>query len=216
MNSKVVGVMLILGPILIMGVWIAALVPDTGTVSPSESMTTILAEKNQAQIGSILQFFGVIAMFMGLYFLAKSLKSDNAVSNQLAEIGGLLLLLVVPIWVVFMGSWSTAIDYAEKYGNDVGVTIISSSLMLETGGLMLIVGLFILGISLTILQKYKRIIGALFIIAPVCAFTDMVVDIEALAIIGWMGMFLTTLIVGILTTVQKENQYVDGLKESEA
>ena len=78
--------------------------------------------------------------------------------------------------------------------------------MLEMGGLMLVVGLFILGISLTILQKYKRIIGALFIIAPVCAFLDMVIDIEALAIIGWMGMFITTLIIGILTTLQKENQ----------
>ncbi|HCE76556.1 MAG TPA: hypothetical protein DEP04_07990, partial [Dehalococcoidia bacterium] len=74
------------------------------------------------------------------------------------------------------------------------------------GGLMLVIGLFILGISLTILQKYKRIIGALFIIAPVCAFLDMVIDIEALAIIGWMGMFITTLIIGILTTLQKENQ----------
>ena len=206
MNSKVVGIMLILGPILIMGVWISGMVPDTGTVSPSESMTTILAEKDQAQTGSILQVFGVIAMFMGLYFLAKSLKSDNVVSNQLLEIGGLLLLLVVPIWVAFMGSWTTAIDYSEKYGNDVGTTIISSSLMLEMGGLMLVIGLFILGISLTILQKYKRIIGALFIIASVCAFLDMVIDVEVLAIIGWMGMFLTTLIVGILTTLQKENQ----------
>ena len=78
--------------------------------------------------------------------------------------------------------------------------------MLETGGLMLVIGLFILGVSLTILQKYKRIIGALFIIASVCAFIDMVVGIEALAIIGWMGMFITTLIIGILTTLQKENQ----------
>ena len=108
MNSKVIGIMLILGPILIMGVWISGMVPDTATVSPSESMTTILAEKDLAQIGSILQVFGVISMFMGLYFLAKSLKSDNAVSNQLLEIGGLLLLLVVPIWVAFMGSWTTA------------------------------------------------------------------------------------------------------------
>ena len=206
MNSKVVGIMLILGPILIMGVWLAGLVPNTANVSPSESMTTILAEKDLAEIGSILQFFGVIFMFMGLYFLAKSLKSDNAVSNQLVEIGGLLLLLVVPIWAVFMVSWAIAIDYAEKYGSDVGVTIISSSLMLETGGLLLVVGLFVLGIALTILQKYKRVIGALFIIASVVAFIDMIVDVEALAIIGWMGMFLTTLITGVLTTIQKENQ----------
>ena len=206
MNSKVVGIMLILGPILIMGVWIAGLVPDTSNISPSESMATVLAEKNLAEIGSMLQIFGVIAMFTGLYFLARSLKSDNVVSNQLAEIGGLLLLLVVPIWVVFMGSWLSAIEAAEKFGNDVGTTILASSTMFEMGGMLLVVGIFMLGISLTILKKYKGVIGALFIIAPVCAFIDMFFDIEALAIIGWMGMFLTTLIAGILTTLQKENQ----------
>ena len=206
MNSKVVGIMLILGPILIMGVWIGGLVPDTASISPSEAMTTILAEKNLAEIGSLIQIFGVIAMFAGLYFLARSLKSDNAVSNQLAEMGGLLLLLVVPIWVVFMGSWTAAIGAAEKFGNDVGTTILASSTMFEAGGMLLIVGLVMLGISLTILKKYKGVIGALFIIAPVCAFIDVIFDIEALAIIGWMGMFITTLIIGILTTLQKENQ----------
>ena len=72
--------------------------------------------------------------------------------------------------------------------------------------MLLIVGLFILGISLTILRKYKGVIGALFIITPVCAFIDVIFDIEAFAIIGWLGMFLTTLIMGILTTLKKENQ----------
>ena len=206
MNSKVIGIMLILGPILTMGIWISGLVPDTANISPSEAMTTILADKNQVEIGSMLQIFGVILMFTGLYFLARSLKSDNVVSNQLAEIGGLLLLLIVPIWVVFMGSWLSAIDAAEKFGNDVGSTILASSTMFEMGGMLLIVGILLLGISLTILKKYKGVIGALFIIAPVCAFIDVIFDIEALAIIGWMGMFITTLIIGILTTLQKENQ----------
>ncbi|SVE43115.1 uncharacterized protein METZ01_LOCUS495969 [marine metagenome] len=206
MNSKVIGIMLILGPILTMGIWISGLVPDTANISPSEAMTTILADKNQVEIGSMLQIFGVILMFTGLYFLARSLKSDNVVSNQLAEIGGLLLLLIVPIWVVFMGSWLSAIDAAEKFGNDVGSTILAPSTMFEMGGMLLIVGILLLGISLTILKKYKGVIGALFIIASVCAFIDVIIDIEALAIIGWMGMFLTTLIIGILTTLQKENQ----------
>ena len=167
MNSKVIGIMLILGPILTMGVWISGLVPDTADISPSEAMTTILADKDQVEIGSLLQIFGVILMFTGLYFLARSLKSDSVVSNQFAEIGGLLLLLVVPIWVVFMGSWLSAIDAAEKFGNDVGSTILASSTMFEMGGMLLVVGIFLLGISLTILKKYKGIIGALFIIASV-------------------------------------------------
>ena len=206
MNSKVIGIMLILGPILTMGVWISGLVPDTANISPSEAMTTILADKNQVEIGSMLQIFGVILMFTGLYFLARSLKSDNVVSNQFAEIAGLLLLLVVPIWVVFMGSWLSAIEAAEKFGNDVGSAILASSTMFEMGGMLLIVGILLLGISLTILKKYKGIIGALFIISSVCAFIDMIFDVEAFAIIGWLGMFLITLIAGILTTLQKGNQ----------
>ena len=206
MNTKVIGIMLILGPILVMGIWISGLVPDTSNISPSEAMTKILAEKNLTVIASMLQILGVISMFTGLYFLAKSLKSDNTVSNQLAEIGGLLLLLVVPIWVVFMGSWISAIDAAEKFGNDVGATILASSTMFEMGGMLLIIGLLMLGISLTILKKYKGIIGALFIITAVCAVIDIIFSIEVLAMIGWMGMFLTTLIIGILTTLQKENQ----------
>tara|TARA_A100001037_G_C14984993_1_gene559859 strand:- start:382 stop:960 length:579 start_codon:yes stop_codon:yes gene_type:complete len=189
-----------------MGVWISGLVPDTADISPSEAMTTILADKNQVEIGSLLQIFGVIFMFTGLYYLARSLKSDSVVSNQFAEIGGLLLLLVVPIWVVFMGSWLSAIDAAEKFGNDVGSAILASSTMFEMGGMLLVVGIFLLGISLTILKKYKGIIGALFIIASLCAFIDMMLDVEALAIIGWLGMFLITLIVGILTTLQKGDQ----------
>tara|TARA_A100001037_G_C14830179_1_gene491717 strand:- start:58 stop:675 length:618 start_codon:yes stop_codon:yes gene_type:complete len=205
MNTKVIGIMLILGPILTMGVWISGLVPDTAEISPSEAMATIMAEKNQSLVGSILQIFGVIGMFAGLYFLSKSLKGDNAISNQFAEISGLLLLLVVPIWVVFMGSWVSAIDAAEQFGNEVGAVILASSTMFEMGGMLLIIGMFLLGIALIILKKYKGIIGALFIIASVCAFMDMIFDVEALAIIGWLGMFLVTLVTGILTTLQKEN-----------
>tara|TARA_Y100000996_G_scaffold129123_1_gene97994 strand:+ start:129 stop:755 length:627 start_codon:yes stop_codon:yes gene_type:complete len=206
MNSKVTGIMLILGPILTMGVWLSGLVPDTENIPPSQAIVGILADKNIVIMGSILQIFGVILMFTGLYYLTKSLKGDNTVSNQLAEISGLLLLLIVPIWVVFMGSWISAINAAEQFGNDVGATIIASSTMFEMGGMLLIIGTFILGISLILLKKYKGIIGALFIITSLCAFIDMMLNIEILAIVGWLGMFLTTLIVGILTTIQKENQ----------
>ena len=210
MNSKVIGAMLILGPILIMGVWISGLVPDTEGISPSQAMTTILAEKNQVEIGSMLQIFGVISMFTGLYFLARSLKSDNSVSNHFAEIGGLLLLLIVPIWVVLMGSSISAIYNAEQFGNDVGATILASSAMFEMGGMLLVIGMLLLGISLTLLRKYKGIVGILFIIAAASAFFDMIFDIEALAIIGWMGMFLMTLVTGILTTLQKGNPSLPG------
>ena len=204
MSSKVIGLMLILGTILTMGVWIVFDI-DTSGMSPSDSMTAILADKNKAEIASILNVFGVMSMFTGLYFLAKSLKSDNPVSNHFSEIGGLLLLLCVPLWVVLVGANISAIDAANDFGNDVGATIIASSTALEMGGILLVVGLFMLGISLTLLRKYKGIIGILFIITSVSGFIDMIFSIDIMGMIGWMGMFLMILITGILTTLKKEN-----------
>ena len=204
MSSKVIGLMLILGTILTMGVWIVFDI-DTSGMSPSDSMTAILADKNKAEIASILNVFGVMSMFTGLYFLAKSLKSDNTVSNHFSEIGGLFLLLCVPLWVVLVGANLSAIDAAQEFGNDVGATIIASSTALQMGGILLVVGLFMLGISLTLLRKYKGIIGILFIIASVSAFIDMIFEIDIFGMIGWMGMFLMILVTGILTTLKKEN-----------
>ena len=207
MNSKIIGAMLILGPILTMGVWIVFDI-DTSDMTPSDQMATILAQSKKVELSSILNVFGVMSMFTGLYFLTRTLKSDNTVSNTVSEIGGLLLLLSVPVWVVLVGSDISAIEIAKKHGNEFGATIIAASKSFQMVGIMMVSGLFLLGISLILLNKYKRIIGTLFVIASVCAFIDMVADpdAEVIAMIGWMGMFLTTLVTGILTTLQKEKQ----------
>jgi len=210
MHSKVIGALLIIGSLLTVLPWIA-LGTDTSEMAPSQQISTLLAESGAVEARSILNVFGGISMFLGLYFLARSLKSDNTVSNHFAEIGGLLLLLSLPIWVALMGTDISAVDAAKEIGGaageSVGATIIASSIGLQTIGILLVVGLFSLGISLTLLRKYKGIIGILFIIASVAAFIDMVVapDSDAIGTIGWMGMFLMTLVTGILTTLQKEN-----------
>ena len=180
-------------------------------MAPSEQITAILVESGTVEVRAILNVFGGISMFLGLYYLARSLKSDNTVSNHFAEIGGLLLLVSLPIWVVLMGTDISAIDAAKEHGNEVGKTIIASSLGLQTVGVLLVVGLFLLGISLTLLRKYRGIVSILFIIASVLSFIDMAASqdnaaFDIISTIGWMGMFLMTLVTGILTTIQKENQ----------
>ena len=207
MNSKVIGTMLILGPILLMGPWLLLGV-DTSDMSPSQHITAILAESTKTEITAILNVFGVMSMFTGLYFLARSLKSDNTVSNTFAEIAGLFLLLSVPVWVILVGSDISAIEMAKEHGNEHGETVLAASTAFQTGALLMVVGLVLLGISLTLLKKYKRIIGILFVIASGLVFIDMldVLDNEIVEMLGWMGMFLTILVTGILTTLQKENQ----------
>ena len=205
-NTKLIGVMLILGPILTMGVWMVYSV-DTSGMSPSDSLNALIAESSKAETSSVLNVFGVMFMFTGLHLLARSLKSDNAVSNACAEIGGLFLVFLVPIWVLMMASDVSALDATEKFGTDTGIQILASSKLFQMGGILLVVGLFLLGISLILLKKYKRIIGTLFVVTSLIAFIDMAFspDIEIIGFIGWMGMFFTTLVTGILTTIQNDS-----------
>ena len=206
-NSKAIGAMLILGSILLMGPWILLGV-DTSDMSPSKHLTAILAKSTETEITAILNVFGVMSMFTGLYFLARSLKSDNSVSNTFAEIAGLFVLLSVPVWVILVGSDISAIEMAKEHGNEHGATIVAASTAFQTGALVMVVGLVLLGISLTLLKKYKRSIGILFVIAPVLAIIDSIglLGNEIVQMLGWMGMFLTIFVTGILTTLQKENQ----------
>ena len=178
---------------------------DTSDLTPTETITVILEESGATEARGILNVFGGIFMFAGLYFLARSLKSDNTVSNHLAEIGGLFLVVTLPTWVIMMGAEVMAIEAAKDYGNEFGATIIAASTGLQTIGILLVIGLFLVGLSLTLLRKYKGIVGILFVIASAIAFVDMMFDAEAFGFIGWMGMFIMTLVTGILTTLQKEN-----------
>ena len=205
MNSKVIGGMLILGTILTMGVWMVLDV-DTSDMAPSAKMTALLAEKDKVEIMSILNVFGVISMFTGLYFLTRTLKSDDTVSNTLSEIGGLLLLLCVPVWAILVGSDISALEMAKEHGPESGAIIVAASTAFQTAGILMVIGKILLGISLILLKKYKGIIGVLFVITAGSAFIDMIAQptSDIFGIIGWLGMFLTVLITGILTTLQKE------------
>jgi len=115
-------------------------------------------------------------------------------------------LLCLPIWVLMMGTEISAIDAAEKFGDDVGATILATSKVLQMSGIMLVVGVLLLGIALTLLRKYRGIVGILFIITSSIAFISMVASLDGIGFIGWMGMFITMFVTGILTTLQKENQ----------
>ena len=109
MNSRVIGVMLIIGPILTMGTWLFYNV-ETSEMNVSETLNALLAEENKAQMGAMIRMFGLTSMFMGLYFLARSLKSDNSISNVCSEIGGLLLLYgIFKDWATRAGSILLAI-----------------------------------------------------------------------------------------------------------
>jgi hypothetical protein len=56
-NSKVIGAMLILGPLLTVLPWFA-FGTDTSEMTPSQTITTILAESGATEARAILNMFG--------------------------------------------------------------------------------------------------------------------------------------------------------------
>ena len=209
MNSKIIGSFLILGPLLLVIPWLTLGV-DVSDMSPSEHIAAILEKSGQSETSGILNLFGAIFFFTGLYYLSKSLKSDDGISNSLATLGGLLVILCLPMFASLVGTELIAISEAKKHGNEVGATILAASTGLQMCGFLMIIGIFLLGASLVYdcdnwgVKKWKGIVGALFMIATILSFIDIVSDGatgEAVSIIGWMGFFLMTLITGILTLV---------------
>ena len=108
------------------------------------------------------------------------------------------------MFATLVGSELIAIEEAKEFGNEVGATILAASTAFQMCGFLMIIGIFLLGASLTLLRKYKGIVGALFMITKILSFIDIVsagAAVEVVSIIGWMGFFLMTLITGILTLV---------------
>ena len=201
MNSKVIGSFLILGPLLLVIPWFTLGV-DVSGMSPSEHIAAVLEKSGQSEASGILNVFGAIFFFTGLYYLSKSLKSDDGISNSLAALGGLLIILCLPMFATLVGAELIAISEAKRFVNDVGAAVLSASTASQMAGMLMVIGLFLVGVSLTLQKKWKGNVGALYVIATALAFIDMVSDEaagEVVTIIGWMGMFLMVLVTGILT-----------------
>ena len=144
-------------------------------------------------------------MILGLYFLAKSINTDKSISSNLAEISGLIILLTFPILVGLQGTGIAALDAADRIDAGLAQGILEGARGWDTS-LSFIMGIswFILGIALTMKKKFYTVISALFAIAGVCAILDAFVEFEIFAIIGWMGGFLSMVIMGILIVMNKE------------
>ena len=205
MNSRVIGVMLIIGPILTMGTWLFYNV-ETSEMNVSETLNALLAEENKAQMCAMIRMFGLTSMFMGLYFLARSLKSDNSISNVCSEIGGLLLLLAVPIWVILQGSDIGAISSAKEFGNNEGEAILAAGKMTRMVFFLFTTGIFILGIALSVVKRYEGIVGLIFrIVGGLFIITSLIGILQINDGIAWLGMFALTLVSGILTLLKKDS-----------
>jgi hypothetical protein len=204
MNNKIFGSMMIFGPIVAMVSWIAFF-PDNTGLNASEELANIVASgKNSAVFGGFLATIATAAMILGVYFLSKSINTDKSISSNLAEIGGLLMLLTFPVLVGLQGVHIAALE-AAKFDTGLAQGILEGARGWDTSlSFVMAISWIILGISLTIKQKFYTWISAIFAITGVSAILSVFIQVDVLEMIGWMGSFLFIVIMGILTVMNKE------------
>ena len=204
MNNKIFGSMMIFGPIVAMVSWIAFF-PDNTGLNASEELANIVASgKNSAVFGGFLATIATAAMILGVYFLSKSINTDKSISSNLAEIGGLLMLLTFPVLVGLQGVHIAALE-AAKIDTGLAQGILEGARGWDTSlSFVMAISWIILGISLTIKQKFYTWISAIFAITGVSAILSVFIQVDVLEMIGWMGSFLFIVIMGILTVMNKE------------
>ncbi len=204
MNSKVTGSLLIVGPILSMAMWIA-LLPEIGGQSVSDGLDALLESEMNTRIGALGGTIGMACMLFGLFFVSRSMKDGDSSGAVFAEIGCLLLLLSIPMMYISEGFYVAAVEHANT-DRSLAEGILTAKLGTDGfGALIITVGIFILGLAITLRRKFHVVVGYLLMIVAACATIDEIMT-DAHPIIptvGWLGMMLMSVVIGILTLRQK-------------
>ncbi|MCL0105287.1 hypothetical protein M1N90_00835 [Dehalococcoidia bacterium] len=208
MRAKVSGILMILGPILTMGMWIAFF-PDPGSgATVSEELSELMSNETSFHIAATIAAIAGAGMLLGIFLLSRTLNEGDSVGALCAEIGGLLIILMVPFMLILQGYLVSAVDEAAAGQIDVGEGILVAGMAIDSYlGFLFAGGYFLLGIALILQKRFHVVVGVVIAIASAVAFIDEVINDapEIIPIVGWMGMFIMTVVIGVWTVVQKEN-----------
>ena len=209
MKAKVSGILMILGPILTMGMWIAFF-PDPGSdATVSQELSELLSNETSFRIAAVIAAIAGAAMLLGIFLLSRTLSEGDSVGALCAEIGGLLIILMLPFMLILQGHQVRAVEEAIAGRIDVGEGVLVAGIAIDSYlGFLFAGGYFLLGIALILQKIFHVVIGIIIVIVSAVAFLDEILydAPEIIPIVGWMGMFIMTVVMGVWTVVQKENK----------
>ena len=208
MRAKVSGILMILGPILTMGMWIAFF-PDPGSgATVSEELSELMSNETSFRIAATIAAIGGAGMLLGIFLLSRTLNEGDSVGALCAEIGGLLIILMLPFMLILQGYQVRAVEEAIAGRIDVGEGVLVAGMAIDSYLTFLFAGGYLLlGIALILQKRFHVVVGSIVVIVSAVAFLDEILydAPEIIPIVGWMGMFIMTVVMGVWTVLQKEN-----------
>ena len=200
MGSKMqTGLLLILGTIVSLVGWMAIYPGDDSATA--ESAAKLMADPTLAKLGMLMGFGGMGAIFIGFLNISRKMAAGDGAGAPYANISAIMAMTLVVMMTIGIG-----IEWAVAEASDAteGARLMLHSAALETpfslaGGLLLV----LLGIGIILEKNFHIIIGGLAVVAGVGFFLGNVDALDVAGFIGWIGMMLVGLALGVQTLRSK-------------
>ena len=209
MNSRLIGGFLILSPIIAFAMF--AVVPDTGDMTPAQSLEKLLENKSVNLIGVVIGTLAFGSVMLSHSLLARSMRGTGKPGASCAELAGIILLIILPVLVAGLGYFWAAMEKAETDKVLAEAILTNGEGLGEIIGIPWTIGFLLMGVAIILQKKFHIAVGVLAVALPAIGFSieigEIVSDSNAIESIGFaafMGMLLLTVAMGILTLIRKE------------
>ncbi len=196
MGSKMqTGLLLILGVVVAIVGWMAIYPGDDSATA--ESAAKLMADPALAKLGMLMGFGGMGAVFIGFLNISRKMAAGDGAGSSYANISAIMAIIMVVLMTT-----GISIEWAVTEASDAaeGARLMTHSGALETsfnlvGGLLLI----LLGIGIILEKNFHIIIGGLAVASGAGFLLGNVDAIDVAGFVGFIGMVLVSLALGVQT-----------------
>ena len=189
------GLLLILGTIVSLVGWMA--IYPGGDSPTAETAAKLMADPILAKLGMLMGFGGMGAVFIGFLNISRKMAAGDGAGSSYANISAIMAMTLVVMMAI-----GISIEWAVTEASDAteGTRLMLHSAALETpfslaGGLLMV----LLGIGIILEKNFHIIIGGLTVVAGAGFLLGNVDALGVAGFIGWIGMMLVALGLGIQT-----------------
>ena len=207
LSKRLIGLFMLIGPILaVIMIILEQAYGRGGNSSFAEQLKTMSDNYALATIGSIGFSIAILAIFIGIHGLARSMQGENKPGSDLAGLASIFAILISGIYIVSLGleliATEKASEWVKQGGDAINAFAISEAISRSIFVIDSLVMLF-LGLAILIQKNMSKIVGGLFTFFGVCVLFGGMLSVGdnwagMIWFIGFLGFPIITAVTGFL------------------
>ena len=207
LSKRLIGLFMFLGPILaVIMIILEQAYGRGGDSSFAEQLKAMSDNYAIATIGSIGFAIAILAIFIGIYGLARSMQGENKPGSDLAGLASIFAILIAGIYMVSLGleliATEKASEWTKQGGDAINAFSISEAITRSIFVLDSLVMLF-LGLAILRQKNFNQIVGGFFTFFGVCVLLGGMLSAGdnwagMIWFIGFLGFPIITAVTGFL------------------